>query len=166
VPCLIMSAFKTAAAELPLPDNPNFPESWCRVKILMCARLSLAFRIIKNGQTIAQLIARKRKALTKVFPDDTEERASRRRDGHDADAIVVKSEAMQYVQELLLKIETAGAPNVILSPHLPRNWNSYSKWRKRNLIQLFFWDGKHHRNLQLISDFPKTRHFRDAFIRN
>jgi hypothetical protein len=40
--CLIKSAFKTAAMQLPLPEGEDFSASWCSVRMLMCACLVLA----------------------------------------------------------------------------------------------------------------------------
>ena len=153
---LITSAFRTAATQLPLPENPEFTHSWCRVRMVMCARLCLAYRILNNGRSIAQLISRKRDALKKWFPTDSKDQASQRRIAHGSDAMSLKSLAMTYVQLLLWKVEISEAPDAIQSQFPPRNWNDYSSWRKMNLIQLFFWNGKHHREIELIYDLPPT----------
>ena len=154
VSCLISSAFRTAAIQLPLPENLEFTHSWYRVRMVMCARLSLAYRILKNGRTIAQLISRKRDALKKCFPTDSEDQASQRRIAHGSDAMALKLQAMAYVQRLLWKVEISEAPDAIQSQFPPMNWKDYSSLRKMNLIQLFFWNGKHHRDIELIYDLP------------
>lgn len=103
----------------------------------MCASI-YGILYLKKGQTIAQLIVRKKNAMTKLFPDDTAKQATEGQGDYDANAITIKSEAMHYIQEILLKIGTAAAPDVILSgPHLPRNRKAFSSLRKSNLIQLF-----------------------------
>jgi hypothetical protein len=81
------------------------------------------------------------------------------------DAASVKSEAMRYVRDLLLSVEFADEPDVIVSRFLPEHWKDYNNLRKRNLIQLCFWRGNQHCDLQLISDLPMTRHFNNSFLR-
>lgn len=167
VPYLIEAAFKTAATLLPLPMDPAFVHSWGCVRMVMCARIALAYRILQNGKTIAQAIARKRNGYFKVFYKrihaagrgeytSLAQSFPKRKKQIKAEAKQLKLKALRYVQELLIKVEHAEAPDEIVSYFPPMQWKSYTSMRKRNLIQLFFWKGAEHRTLQLITDLPPS----------
>ena len=145
---LINYAFRIAAVNVSLPAEGAFVHNWHYVRHLIFLRLAYACGVVNHS---SQSYTTKKTGCQ--FP-------KRVGGGTEEQFKMLRSEALLYVKALMEKVMHSRVPDKFENQvNEPRSWKEYPASRKRNLIELFFWDGRGHRDLELISDLPPTDHF-------
>ena len=150
-------ALRRAAIRHPLPKDYAFAEDWERVLDWMCIRIGAACSTVKFR---LQPYLFKRES---VHVHDKAIRAKLKKLPLGKQFACLKVEAIQYLHDLLEKVTTAYYPKTEELHHLHpvKPWHEWLNFRKRNFIELFFWNGAEHRDLGLIcrDDLPVSVHY-------
>lgn len=136
VPGLIAHSMASAARFIPLPETDEWLWDWKNVHRFLVCRLGSALLTCVDGT----VYLRGRSSVLAAAPASVKEQRA-----------WLKQEAYSYLKRLM---------NANLLPS--QFWESIaSPIRRRNLIQIFFYDGEAHRDCGLIerSAFPQCVHF-------